>query len=173
MAVVWDVAPCSLIETERCSKLIVLMMEPVSTSETSGNFYHTTRRNIPQDSHLQNLTIFGTDRNLKHGTEGASTRSSKDEFVEYFDFVWKTCDGRPKNVPWNLPKDKQTVAPFSIQTYTADCNIGNITSVRQAWLGLISVPIETTAHQIKPPPPREDPLLTLLQAHSVYVIGPR
>jgi hypothetical protein len=30
-----------------------LMMEAVSTSETSVNFYDTTRRNIPEDSHLQ------------------------------------------------------------------------------------------------------------------------
>jgi hypothetical protein len=31
------------------------MMEAVSTSETSVNFYETARRNIPEDSHLQNL----------------------------------------------------------------------------------------------------------------------
>jgi hypothetical protein len=29
------------------------MMEAASTSETTINFYHTTRRNIPEDSHLQ------------------------------------------------------------------------------------------------------------------------
>jgi hypothetical protein len=34
------------------SFLIALMMEAESTSETSVNFYHTTRRNIPEDSHL-------------------------------------------------------------------------------------------------------------------------
>jgi hypothetical protein len=28
------------------------MMEPVSTSETSVNFYQTTWRSIPEDSHL-------------------------------------------------------------------------------------------------------------------------
>jgi hypothetical protein len=28
------------------------MMEAVSTSETSVNFYQTTRRNIPEDRHL-------------------------------------------------------------------------------------------------------------------------
>jgi hypothetical protein len=28
------------------------MMEAVNTSETSVNFYETTRRNIPEDSHL-------------------------------------------------------------------------------------------------------------------------
>jgi hypothetical protein len=31
---------------------IFLMMEAVSTSETPVNFYETTQRNIPEDSHL-------------------------------------------------------------------------------------------------------------------------
>jgi hypothetical protein len=35
------------------SIIIDLMMESVSTSETSVNFYQTTRRNIPKDSHLK------------------------------------------------------------------------------------------------------------------------
>jgi hypothetical protein len=33
-------------------KLIALMMGTASTSETSVNFYQTTRRNGPEDSHL-------------------------------------------------------------------------------------------------------------------------
>jgi hypothetical protein len=32
------------------------MMEAASTSETSTNFYQTTRRNNPEDSHLQEIT---------------------------------------------------------------------------------------------------------------------
>jgi hypothetical protein len=32
--------------------LIALMMEEASTSETPVNFYQTTRRNIPEDSHF-------------------------------------------------------------------------------------------------------------------------
>jgi hypothetical protein len=32
--------------------LIALMMEAASISETSVNFYQTTRRNNPEDSHL-------------------------------------------------------------------------------------------------------------------------
>jgi hypothetical protein len=32
--------------------IIALMMEATSTSETSVNFYQTTRRNIAEDSHL-------------------------------------------------------------------------------------------------------------------------
>jgi hypothetical protein len=31
---------------------MALMMEAVSTSETPVNFYQTTLRNIPEDSHL-------------------------------------------------------------------------------------------------------------------------
>jgi hypothetical protein len=42
----WYVAPCSLVDT-------ALMMEAVNTSEPSASFYHTTRRNIPQDRYLQ------------------------------------------------------------------------------------------------------------------------
>jgi hypothetical protein len=32
--------------------LIALMTQAASTSETSVNFYQTTRRNIPEDSHF-------------------------------------------------------------------------------------------------------------------------
>jgi hypothetical protein len=37
-----------------CGLLVALMMETESTSETSVNFYLTTRRNNPEDSHLHN-----------------------------------------------------------------------------------------------------------------------
>jgi hypothetical protein len=33
--------------------IIALVMETVSTSEMSTNFYQTTWHNIPEDSHLQ------------------------------------------------------------------------------------------------------------------------
>jgi hypothetical protein len=36
--------------------IIALMMEAASTSETSINFYQTTRGNNPEDSNLQNET---------------------------------------------------------------------------------------------------------------------
>jgi hypothetical protein len=42
--VFWDVAPCSL--------AIAMMMEAASPSETSVNFYQTTRSNIPEDSYV-------------------------------------------------------------------------------------------------------------------------
>jgi hypothetical protein len=47
MAVFWVVAPCTLLE------VIALMMEVASTSETSVNFYQTTRRYNPEDSHIR------------------------------------------------------------------------------------------------------------------------
>jgi hypothetical protein len=34
----------------------VLMMEALNTFETSVNFYLTTRRNIPEDSHLHGIS---------------------------------------------------------------------------------------------------------------------
>jgi hypothetical protein len=34
------------------SIIIVMVMEAVSTPETSVNFYQSTRRNIPEDSHF-------------------------------------------------------------------------------------------------------------------------
>jgi hypothetical protein len=42
---VLEVLPASITRT-------MSMMEAASTSETSVNFYQTTRRNNPQDSHL-------------------------------------------------------------------------------------------------------------------------
>jgi hypothetical protein len=51
MTVFWDFAPCSLVEIDRRFRG-ALMMEAASTSETSVNFYETTRRNIPEDRHL-------------------------------------------------------------------------------------------------------------------------
>jgi hypothetical protein len=42
---------------------IALMMEAASTSETSVNFYQTTRRNNPEDSHLHDHTFEGKKKN--------------------------------------------------------------------------------------------------------------
>jgi hypothetical protein len=42
----------TIIDDMTCND-IALIMEAVSTSETSVNFYEITRRNIPEDSHLQ------------------------------------------------------------------------------------------------------------------------
>jgi hypothetical protein len=43
-----DIEQCSLEEVDR---IIALMMEAISTSETSVNFYETTRRSILKDCH--------------------------------------------------------------------------------------------------------------------------
>jgi hypothetical protein len=52
MAVFWVVEPCSLVEASIIRAIITLMMEAASTSETSINFYQTTRCYSPEDSHL-------------------------------------------------------------------------------------------------------------------------
>jgi hypothetical protein len=39
------------------ASIIALMTEAANTSETSVNFYQTTRRNNPEDSHLQQDTL--------------------------------------------------------------------------------------------------------------------
>jgi hypothetical protein len=50
MIVFWDVVSCSLVEVPKVLaasiiRAIALLMEAVSTSETSVNFYQTTRHN--------------------------------------------------------------------------------------------------------------------------------
>jgi hypothetical protein len=45
MTVFWDVAP---------RRATALMMEALSTCEKSVFFFQTTRRNIPEDSHIHN-----------------------------------------------------------------------------------------------------------------------
>jgi hypothetical protein len=59
MTVFWDAAPCSLVETDQHFKgayclhhQVIALMEAVSIYETSANFYQTTLRSIPEDSHL-------------------------------------------------------------------------------------------------------------------------
>jgi hypothetical protein len=50
MAVLWAAAPCSVVEIYRRFRGFWAMMEAVSTSKTSINFYQTMRRNISEDS---------------------------------------------------------------------------------------------------------------------------
>jgi hypothetical protein len=59
MVVLWDAAPCSLVEIEQrftgaywLHHQGALMTEVVSTSETSIYFYQIRRRNIAEDSHF-------------------------------------------------------------------------------------------------------------------------
>jgi hypothetical protein len=62
VTVFWDVAPCSLVEVYQHFRgacclhhqdIITLMLEAVTTPETSVNFYQMTQCNILEDSHLQ------------------------------------------------------------------------------------------------------------------------
>jgi hypothetical protein len=58
MTFFWVVVPCSLVEVYQRFRgtywaTIALMMETASTFETSVNIYQTTRRNIPEESHLR------------------------------------------------------------------------------------------------------------------------
>jgi hypothetical protein len=63
MAAFCIVAPCSLVDVSRrfrgacCLRyqVIALMMEAAGTSETSVNFYQTTQRYNPEDSHLRSV----------------------------------------------------------------------------------------------------------------------
>jgi hypothetical protein len=63
MTLLWDAEPCRVAEVYRHFKCAyffhhkndnqALMMEAVTTSGTSVNFYKTARRNIPEDSLLR------------------------------------------------------------------------------------------------------------------------
>jgi hypothetical protein len=63
MMVFWGVAPCTLVEIDRLFISAycfhhqgALVMEAVRTSEMSKSFYQITRRNIPEDSHIQDYS---------------------------------------------------------------------------------------------------------------------
>jgi hypothetical protein len=63
MAVFWVAAPCSLVGVYR--RLITLMMEAASISETSVNCYQITRRNNSEDSHINTSVVSnGISRSL-------------------------------------------------------------------------------------------------------------
>jgi hypothetical protein len=69
MAVFWVVTLCSLVEVYQrfrgpCCLLFALMMEAARTSETLVNFYQTTRRYNPEDSHLRKLHSFSFENKL-------------------------------------------------------------------------------------------------------------
>jgi hypothetical protein len=58
MAVFWVIAPCSLLVVYNVSEvfaasIIALMMKAARASQTLVNFYQTTRRYNPEDSHLR------------------------------------------------------------------------------------------------------------------------
>jgi hypothetical protein len=55
MDVFWVVVPCSLVSEVLAASIIII------TSETSVNFYQTTRRYNPEDSHLHLSRSFGVE----------------------------------------------------------------------------------------------------------------
>jgi hypothetical protein len=62
MDVFWVVAPCSMVEVNRrfrgtAASIIRTLTTEASTSETSVHFYHSTRRNNPEDSHIQAMEV--------------------------------------------------------------------------------------------------------------------
>jgi hypothetical protein len=103
MAVFWDVAPCSLVDTDRRFRgayclhhqgLITLMMDAVSSSETLVNIYQTTRSNFSEDSHLYKCLFlfvgpcvsapkefYGSRRNLVLEVYTAKCREKNDSFA--------------------------------------------------------------------------------------------
>jgi hypothetical protein len=56
VTVILDVSSCSLIEVYRCFRGSVCITVAITTS-----FYQTTRHNIPEDSHLQEVTGLAED----------------------------------------------------------------------------------------------------------------
>jgi hypothetical protein len=58
--------------TSKFMRFIALMMEAASTSETLVNLYQTTRRNIPEDSHLLNIKFFQRGFTERVAFEGRS-----------------------------------------------------------------------------------------------------
>jgi hypothetical protein len=58
-----------------CTMRIALMMEAANTSETLVNFYQTTRRNNPQDSHLHTRL---------HGTSYLTKKDMSYAWVKWF-----------------------------------------------------------------------------------------
>jgi hypothetical protein len=67
-----DIALCSLVEVYRRFRGAyclghedALMVEAVSTSETSVNFYQTTRRNISEDIHCNTFSVIKEEPHLR------------------------------------------------------------------------------------------------------------
>jgi hypothetical protein len=93
MPVFWVLVPCSLVEVYQrfrgpcflhhqgdvlevlaasIIRAIALMMEAARTSETLGNFYQTTRRNNPEDSHLH-TKIYFKEQGVGYGLDTATS----------------------------------------------------------------------------------------------------
>jgi hypothetical protein len=62
LTVFWDIVPNSLLQVPEVltASITTMMMEAVSTSERSVNFYQTTQCNIPEDCHVFMLATIRT-----------------------------------------------------------------------------------------------------------------
>jgi hypothetical protein len=82
------------------------MMEAARFSETLVNFYQTTRRYNPEDSHLRSIDSLqkknSCTRNITHYKESAAIRNLKPEWwgsplVQEEKYQEKTCEKRIRN----------------------------------------------------------------------------
>jgi hypothetical protein len=91
-AVIWHVTPFSLVNIEQSFReayclhhkgdVMALMIEAVTASGTLFSIYQTTRRNIPEDSHLQsemflNASHQGTQMHNRGRRMQAGRRASR------------------------------------------------------------------------------------------------
>jgi hypothetical protein len=76
------------------------MMEAVSTSETLVSVYHTTLRNIPEDSHLHTRRLENLKSHLLCITQEEGTNQSQADVP----FVLMRLCGRRMQVYMNVPK---------------------------------------------------------------------
>jgi hypothetical protein len=60
-------------------RVVALMMEAASISETSVNFYQITRRNNPEDSHLRSFYFHGLYRAIPSMDEKINRFTSYEE----------------------------------------------------------------------------------------------
>jgi hypothetical protein len=81
MAVFWVVAVF----------IIRAMMEAASTSETSVNFYQTTRRIITEDSHLHNRRRENLRSHLKKQSVNLRFRKTTPDFLIWESLSLVTC----------------------------------------------------------------------------------
>jgi hypothetical protein len=82
MTALWNVMPCSAVETDRCYRdayclyLVALFMERASTSETSANFYETARHNNPADLPSVCEVIVRIEDGRLTGNHGVTTQTT-------------------------------------------------------------------------------------------------
>jgi hypothetical protein len=93
MTVFWDVAPCSLVDVYQSLRgtcwWVIALIEAAGTSETLVNFYQTTWRYNPEDSHLrtyrrENLKFYQTT--WRYNPEDSHLRTYRRENLKSYLF---------------------------------------------------------------------------------------